>query len=99
FYSEGEHWQLKHHIYSSPVYYIDYCRAQKGSLEFWAMIQKDLPDAWQHYMAYTKQGGCATFTELLKNAGLASPFDENCLRAVSQAAREWLANFDLTGIA
>ena len=34
------------------------------------MIQKDLGSAWEHYMAYTRQGGSRTFTELLKNAGL-----------------------------
>ncbi|MCD7735101.1 MAG: M3 family oligoendopeptidase [Clostridiales bacterium] len=98
FYAEGEGWQRQHHIYSSPFYYIDYCLAQTVSLQFWAMIQKDLPDAWQHYMAYAVQGGSATFTDLLKNAGLESPFEESCLRGVCQAAREWLANFDLTGI-
>lgn len=99
FYAEGEGWQRQHHIYSSPFYYIDYCLAQTVSLQFWAMIQKDLPDAWQHYMAYAVQGGSATFTDLLKNAGLESPFEESCLRGVCQAAREWLASFDLTGIA
>lgn len=99
FYAEGEGWQRQHHIYSSPFYYIDYCLAQTVSLQFWAMIQKDLPDAWRHYMAYAVQGGSATFTDLLKNAGLESPFEESCLRGVCQAARKWLANFDLTGIA
>ncbi|MGM9537967.1 MAG: M3 family oligoendopeptidase [Candidatus Onthomonas sp.] len=98
FYSEGEGWQRQHHIYSSPFYYIDYCLAQTVSLQFWAMIQKDLPDAWAHYMAYTKQGGSRTFTDLLKNAGLESPFEERCLREVCQAANQWLADFDLSGI-
>jgi M3 family oligoendopeptidase len=98
FYSEGEGWQRQHHIYSSPFYYIDYCLAQTVALEFWAMIQKDRADAWQHYMAYTCQGGSRTFTDLLKNAGLETPFDESCLRGVCQVARQWLSNFDLTGI-
>ncbi|MBQ5414627.1 MAG: M3 family oligoendopeptidase, partial [Firmicutes bacterium] len=62
FYSDGEHWQRQHHIYSSPFYYIDYCLAQTVSLEFWSMIQKDRKDAWEHYMAYTIQGGSRTFT-------------------------------------
>lgn len=70
FYSEGEGWQRQHHIYSSPFYYIDYCLAQTVALEFWAMIQADMADAWKHYMAYTVQGGSRTFTDLLKNAGL-----------------------------
>ncbi len=62
------------------------------------MIQKDPKDAWAHYMAYTRQGGTRVFTELLKNAGLESPFEEDCLRTVCQAASTWLDNFDLTGI-
>ena len=98
FYSEGQGWQRQHHIYSSPFYYIDYCLAQTVSLQFWAMIQTDRKNAWEHYMAYTRQGGSRVFTELLKNAGLESPFDENCLRGVCQAASAGLDSFDLTGI-
>ncbi len=98
FYSESEGWQRQHHIYSFPFYYIDYCLAQTVSLQFWAMIQKDVKDAWEHYMAYTKQGGSRVFTDLLKNAGLKTPFDEECLRGVCEAANEWLSEFDLKGI-
>ncbi len=98
FYSEGQHWQLKHHIYSSPFYYIDYCLAQTVSLEFWAMINEDYDNAWKHYMAYTKQGGSATFVDLLKNADLKSPFEEETLKEVCKKASDFLTNFDMTGI-
>ena len=98
FYSDGEHWQRQHHIYSSPFYYIDYCLAQTVALEFWSMIQKDRKDAWEHYMAYTKQGGSRTFTDLLKNADLKSPFEEETLRGVCSQAEEFLDAFDLSGI-
>ena len=98
FYAEGEGWQRQSHIYESPFYYIDYCLAQTVALEFWAMIQKDRNDAWKHYMAYTEQGGSRTFTGLLENAGLITPFDEACLRGVCEAATRWLDEFDLTGI-
>ena len=98
FYAEGEGWQLQSHIYEDPFYYIDYCLAQTVALEFWAMIQKDSKDAWQHYMAYTKQGGSRTFVDLLKNADLKTPFDETCLREVCETATKWLADFDLTGV-
>ncbi len=97
-YSEGKGWQRQNHIYCSPFYYIDYCLAQTVALEFWAMIQKDMKDAWAHYMAYTVQGGSRTFTELLKNAGLVSPFDEACLRGVCETASKWLEDYDLSGI-
>ena len=98
FYSEGEGWQRQHHIYSSPFYYIDYCLAQTVSLEFWAMIQDDLKNAWDHYMRYTEQGGPHTFTDLLKNADLASPFDEETLKSVSARAHSFLGAYDLEGI-
>ncbi len=98
FYADGEHWQLKHHIYSSPFYYIDYCLAQTVSLEFWAMIQEDPKNAWDHYMTYTAMGGSKTFTDLLKDADLASPFDENTLRGICEKAGKFLADYDLEGI-
>ena len=98
FYAEGEGWQRQSHIYEAPFYYIDYCLAQTVSLEFWAMIQEDVKNAWSHYMAYTVQGGSRTFTELLKNAGLESPFDENTLKKVCAAADKWLEEYDLGGI-
>lgn len=93
FYSEGEGWQRQHHIYSSPFYYIDYCLAQTVSLQFWALIQEDPKKAWAKYMAYTRQGGSRVFTELLKNAGLESPFGDKCLKDVCQAANRWLESF------
>lgn len=98
FYSDGEGWQRQHHIYSMPFYYIDYCLAQTVSLQFWAMIQEDKENAWAHYMAYTEQGGSRVFTDLLKNSGLESPFEESCLKNVCDAARQWLDAFDLKGI-
>ena len=99
FYSEGEGWQRQHHIYSSPFYYIDYCLAQTVALQFWNLIQKDQKGAWQHYMAYTKQGGSVVFTKLLKNAGLESPFQESCLRGICDTAAKYLSDYDLSGIA
>ena len=98
FYSDGEHWQRQIHIYGSPFYYIDYCLAQTVALEFWSMMQKDPEGAWNRYLAYTRQGGSRTFTDLLKNAGLATPFDEACLKGVCETAAAWLESFDLTGM-
>ena len=98
FYAEGEGWQRQSHIYAAPFYYIDYCLAQTVALSFWARIQKDPQDAWKHYMAYTEQGGSVVFTQLLKNAGLDSPFEPACLKQVCEAAANWLRDYDLSGI-
>ena len=98
FYAEGEGWQRQSHIYENPLYYIDYCLAQTVALEFWAMSQDDFKDAWEHYMAYTRQGGTRAFTDLLAHAGMTSPFDEGCLKAICERATAWLESYDLTGI-
>ena len=98
FYAEGMAWQRQQHIYNSPFYYIDYCLAQTVALMFWAKIQEDPAKAWEQYMAYTKQGGTKTFTELLSYAGLESPFEEETLHSVCRKAAEWLSNYDLSGI-
>ena len=98
FFSDGEGWQWKMHIYQSSFYYIDYCLAQTVALQFWAMIRKDPEDAWKHYMAYTEQGGSRTFVDILKHAGLRTPFDEGCLKDVCEAEKKWLESYDLSGI-
>ncbi len=98
FFSEGEAWQRQQHIYNSPFYYIDYCLAQTVALQFWAAIQADPKTAWAKYMAYTVQGGSCVFTELMANAGLESPFGETCLKTVCETAKQWLADFDMSGI-
>ena len=98
FYGEGKGWQRQSHIYKRPFYYIDYCLAQTISLQFWARIRKDCKAAFETYMAYTRLGGSMVFTDLLKEAGLDSPFDEKCLREVCAEAEAYLDAYDLSGI-
>ena len=49
-------------------------------------------------MTYTMQGGSRTFTELLKNADLQSPFDENTLKEVCAKVDAFLSSYDMTGV-
>ena len=98
FYGEGKGWQRQMHIYQSPFYYIDYCLAQTMALQFWALIQKDSKAAWETYMKYTRPAGTMTFRELIANAGLLSPFGDEALMTVCSAAREWLKNYDISGL-
>ena len=98
FYGEAKGWQRQSHIYQSPFYYIDYCLAQTVALDFWARIQEDREAAFQTYLKYSKLGGTMTFTELLAEAGLGNPFEEETLRRVCAAADAYLENYDLTGI-
>ena len=98
FYGEGKGWQRQSHIYKRPFYYIDYCLAQTVSLEFWLRIRKDPKAAFETYMKYTTLGGSMLFTDLLKAAGLNSPFDEKGMAEICAEAEKFLDDYDLTGI-
>lgn len=98
FYGDGRAWQRQRHIYENPFYYIDYCLAQTVALQFWAEIQRDRKAAWEKYMTYTRPAGTKTFKELVAGAGLASPFGEEALRTIAEAASRWLGEYDLEGI-
>lgn len=90
FYGEGRRWQAQSHIYERPFYYIDYCLAQTAALEFWALDQKDHSVAWSKYRRFVGFAGTKTFTDLMADAGLESPFVPETLGVIAAAAVEWL---------
>ena len=50
------------------------------------------------YGEYSRLGGTMVFTDLLKEAGLGDPFNEETLKKVCAAADQYLADYDLSGI-
>jgi M3 family oligoendopeptidase len=79
FFEDGGGYQRQHHIYSFPLYYIDYCLAQTTALEFWIDSEKDWKDAFSRYLAFVKKGGSETYEELVKSAGLTYPMEDGCM--------------------
>lgn len=91
FYGEGRRWQRQLHIYTSPFYYIDYCLAQTIALQFCSIISRQGWDAaWEKYLAFTKLGGTLTFTGLIENAGLKSPFKDGALTDIIADAKSYI---------
>lgn len=90
FYGEGKGWQRQLHIYENPFYYIDYCFAQTVALEFWVIMQQSHEEAWSRYRKLVNKAGTQTFTELVRTAGLPSPFEETALREVAESAMRFL---------
>ncbi|MCL2719315.1 MAG: M3 family oligoendopeptidase [Lachnospiraceae bacterium] len=90
FYGEGRRWQAQAHIYEMPFYYIDYCLAQTMALYFWAEAQTNHAGAWEKYCRFTKLAGMKTFTGLLDEAGLPTPFTTETLKTIAGTAAEWL---------
>jgi oligoendopeptidase F len=85
----GRRWQAQLHIYGHPFYYIDYTLALTCALQFWLRAAEDRTAALNAYVDLCRRGGSAAFGELVKSAGLVSPFETGCLdRVVDHARRE-----------
>lgn len=89
--AKGGRWQAKHHIYNSPFYYIDYTLALCCALQFWVKSLHDPKAALDAYVALCERGGSAPFQELVKSAGLVSPFAPGALAEVVREAEAFLA--------
>ena len=90
YFAAGGYYQWKHHIYSSPMYYIDYCLAQVVALEFWELSEKDWKGAFQRYLDFVGSAGEKTFRGLVHGAGLKLPFEKGCVGEVSQKVLAYL---------
>ena len=84
---QGGQWQSQRHIYLYPFYYIDYTLALTCALQLWARSRDDMANTLTAYVALCKRGGEAPFQELVRSAGLISPFENGCLADVVQQAR------------
>ena len=84
--AKGGRWQAKHHIYASPFYYIDYTLAQCCAMQFWVKSRRDPASALDAYTALCARGGSAPFGELVRSAGLVSPFADGALADVVKEA-------------
>ncbi|MDQ3943852.1 MAG: M3 family oligoendopeptidase [Actinomycetota bacterium] len=89
--AKGGRWQQQRHIYLRPFYYIDYVLAQTCALQFWVRAERDRDGAMADYVALCGRGGEAPFQELIRSAGLTSPFDDGCLAEVVAQARTALS--------
>lgn len=90
----GGVWQRQQHIYNSPFYYIDYTLAQVCAFQFWKRDREDHTDAWKDYIRLCRQGGSKSFTQLVAEANLVSPFEDGCLENVMTAIRSYLDGVD-----
>ena len=89
-------WQYQNHIFESPFYYIDYCLAQTVAIEFLEESQKDYDKAFKAYLAHATRGGSYVFTDLVRLAGLKSPFEEGALKEVAKTSENILSSLQKT---
>ena len=96
FLERGGYWFQQRHIFELPFYYIDYTLAQICALQFWKKANENKKNAWESYLTLCKAGGSQSFLELVKLAGLVSPFDSSCIKNIIGDVEKWLNNVDDT---
>jgi M3 family oligoendopeptidase len=84
--AKGALWQEKRHIYVAPFYYIDYTLALCCALQFWVRAEADRDATMSAYVDLCARGGEAPFRDLVRSAGLRSPFEEGVLADVVRSA-------------
>lgn len=88
FFGEGGWWQRQSHIFSSPFYYIDYCLATICAMQYKMKMDEDYKKAWESYLALCRLSARKFYVPMLKEAGLKSPFEEGCVKAVVEHFQE-----------
>lgn len=88
FFENGCFWQKQHHIYSFPLYYIDYVIAQLCAFEYKIWMDKDREAAWQSYLKLCKLSASKFHTELLEEAGLETPFKDGVLAKIVENLKD-----------
>lgn len=95
FLDQGVWWFRQGHIFASPFYYIDYTLAQVCAFQFWKRkhVLND-PQTWNDYLHICQIGGTKSFTQIVQEANLISPFEDGCLKSVISDIDNYLENVD-----
>ncbi|OWA37805.1 oligoendopeptidase F [Saccharibacillus sp. O16] len=90
----GGFWHKQGHIFNTPFYYIDYTLAQICAFQFWKRSREEQEAAWRDYIHLCGLGGSLSFTNLVREAGLISPFEDGCVSSVIGQIETWLDQVD-----
>ena len=79
FFEKGGFWQKQLHIYDMPFYYIDYCLAQTCALQYKVWMDENYSEAFESYLKLCRLSASDFYTNMLKEVGLDSPFEDGCI--------------------
>lgn len=74
-------WHRKLHIFTVPLYYVEYGLAELGSVQVWANALKDQAAAVRAYRAALALGGTRPLPDLYATAGARFAFDHATMRS------------------
>ena len=94
FLEKGGFWMQKQHIFLYPFYYVDYALAQIGAFEIFGKTLKNKAEGWNSYLTLCKLGGSLGYLDLLKGAGLHSPFADGSVKNAVDGALAQIKVFE-----
>jgi oligoendopeptidase F len=77
-------WQRQLHLFSVPLYYIEYGIAQLGALQLWMQARRNEQGALANYKKALKLGGSRPLPELFSAAELKFQFGPDTMRALME---------------
>jgi oligoendopeptidase F len=83
-------WHRQLHIFTSPLYYVEYGIAQLGALQIWTGARDDRAKALQDYQRGLALGGARPLPELFEAAGCRFDFSVQTLRPLMAMVRREL---------
>lgn len=84
-------WQRKQHIYTYPLYYVEYGLALLGSVHIWGNALRDQAAAVERYRRALALGGTVSLPELYETAGARFALDAGTLRTAVTLMEETIA--------
>lgn len=77
--AQGTYWQCQHHIFTFPLYYIDYVMAQLCSFQYKIWMEQDYKEAFASYLKLCRLSAKDFYQGLLKASGLKVPYEDGCI--------------------
>lgn len=90
FFEKGGFWQKQTHIYTSPLYYIDYCLAQTCALQYKVKMDENFRTAWESYLKLCRLSASDFFTNMIKEVGLDNPFEPGCMKNIVRKLEKYV---------
>ena len=93
FLESGTYWYQQGHIFKNPFYYIDYVLAGLCAMQFLKRFEEDRESAWMCYEKLCRIGGSMSFMDIVKSAGLDSPFEEETVKMAVNIAEKIISSY------
>ena len=92
----GLDWVDIHHLFESPMYYIEYALTAVVALDFWHDSKEDWDDAFRSYIQFIDIPNDVNLSDSLTLAGLDNLFEKSTIEALSQNLSSYFSGNSFT---